>query len=895
MGGQVFGVTDRLDFAGRIAQTRTYEGVSGPNVVKTTNLPWESEATATQQVKGITDPDKPSEEAPDLPAKTAHLSGTTTTLSETLLDDGTTWRRNTTTRTYDPAYGLQLTEGDDGAAGKVETKCTKTTYVTPDTTNWLIAYPSKVVTTSHAPCSATAPNTKVTGASRTYYDGQAYGASPKAGLANATKTEAAWGLDASGLLDWETTGQSTHDAYGRALKVTGQDGKTTTTAYTPATGAQPTTVKVTDPKGYTATSTLDGLRSLALTVTDANGRTATSAYDSLGRLITGWAKGRATTEKPNVTFSYKLSSTNQSTVTTKSLYEDGTTGTSVTLYDSLLRQRQSQTDAIGVVGRIVADTFYDDHGRVSRTNAPYYNSDPVSTTPFVATDNQIPSATTTEYDNRGRTTVSTLLTLNTPKWSTTNTYGANWSAIVPPDGGTATLAVTDARDRVIERRDYKDRTPVIGAAATQYEKHTYEFDTAGRLAKISDNSGRNAWTYTYDLRGRQITAKDPDKGLATTTYGADGRVETVKDARGIALATTYDELGRKTSLRKDSVTGTKLAQWTYDTVTGGKALPATSTRYDGAAAYTTAVTGYDTGGKPTGTKVTIPSVTGEEELAGTYTVATTSTAVNSLPRTAKYTTGNSAAATILPTETVTNHYGAQDQLALIDGDLSQVYLRGASYTPFGEPAQAELGNLGKRVIQTSTYEASTRRVATKVVDREATGPSTLSDIRYTYDDAGNVTRIKELQSDASVEDDQCFDYDWARRLIDAWTTAGSCSTKPSTGAGTGTLGTVDPYWTSWTFTDTGQRATETQHKAGPVSADTTRTYTYPTTANAAQAHGVRSVAASGGTTGTDTYAYDKTGNLVTKDPAVGATQSLTGKLGGSTGMAMWPLGLCRRG
>ncbi|MEV7418409.1 polymorphic toxin-type HINT domain-containing protein [Streptomyces sp. NPDC089919] len=886
MGGDDFGVTDRPDFAGRTAQTRTYEGASGPYVTKTTNIPWVSGETATQPVKGITDPDQPSKPAPDLPAKTAHLSGTATTLSDTLLDDGSTWRRNTTTRTYDPTYGLQLTEGDDGVGGTTEAQCTKTSYVTPDTTNWLINYAAKKVTTSHSPCSDTSPNAEVTGAARSYFDGQAYGVAPKPGLANATKAEEAAGLDSGGLLDWQTTAQSTYDQYGRALTSTGEDGEATTTDYTPETGAQPTSIKVTDPKGNTATTTFDGLRGLTLKTTDANGRSTNSAYDSLGRLTKGWAKGRATTADPNVSFTYKMSSTAQSAVTTKSLYEDGTTGTSVTLYDSLLRQRQTQSDSIGVAGRIVSDTFYDDHGRVARTNAPYYNSDAVSTTPFVVTDNQVPSASTTDYDNRGRATISTLLSLNVAKWSTKNTYGTDWSAVLPPDGSPATLSVTDPRGRVVERRQYKDRNPLIGAASSKYEKHTYQYDTAGRLAKVSDNSGRNAWSYTYDLRGRQLTANDPDKGLATTHFGSDGRVDTVKDAEGNTLATTYDELGRKTSLRKGSVTGTKLAQWTYDTVTGGKGLPATSTRYDGTAAYTTSVVGYDVGGRATGAKLTVPTVTGEEELAGTYTVATTATDVNGLPETVKYSTGNSDAAAALPAETVTNNYGAQDQLALVDGNLSQVYLRGAKYTPFGELAQAELGNLGKRVTQSLTYEAATRRVATTSVDREATAPATLSDIRYTYDDSGNVTRIRDLQNDASVEDDQCYDYDWAARLTDAWTTAGTCTTKPTTGAGTDVLGTVDPYWTSWTFTDTGQRATETQHKAGPITADTKRTYAYPTAAGAAQAHGVRSVTATGGTNGTDTYSYDKTGNLETKNPAVGATQTLTwneeGKLATST-------------
>lgn len=324
-------------------------------------------------------------------------------------------------------------------------------------------------------------------------------------------------------------------------------------------------------------------------------------------------------------------------------------------------------------------------------------------------------------------------------------------------------------------------------------------------------------------------------------YGADGRLQTTTDARVATpdahlatLATTYDTLGRKTSLRIGSVTGTKLAEWTYDTATGGKGLPASSTRYDNsvtpAAAYKTAVTGYDSAGRATGTTVTVPSVTGEEKLAGTYTIAATDTPVSGLPATAAYSTGNTNATTALPAETVTNHYGAQDQLGIVDGTLSQVYLRGASYTPFGELAQASLGNLGTRVIQTLGYDTVTRRLATSIVDRETTGPQTLSNIKYTYDTVGNLTRIRDDQNDGTIADDQCFAYDWSRRLSEAWSTADACTTKPVNGTGTPALGTVDPYWTSWTFTGSGDRATETQHKAGPVPADTTRSYAYPTTA-----------------------------------------------------------------
>nr|BFD85113.1 hypothetical protein StreXyl84_45140 [Streptomyces sp. Xyl84] len=304
-----------------------------------------------------------------------------------------------------------------------------------------------------------------------------------------------------------------------------------------------------------------------------------------------------------------------------------------------------------------------------------------------------------------------------------------------------------------------------------------------------------------------------------------------------------------------------------------------------AAAYKTEVTGYDTAGKPTGTKVTVPSVTGEEKLAGTYTVATTATSVNGLPATTAYSTTNTNATTALPAETVTDHY-VQDQLSIVDSTLNQAYLRGATYTPFGQLAQAQLGNLGTLVTPTLSYDLVTQRLATSITDRQAAGPKTLSNIKYSYDTVGNLTRVRDDQSDGTVVDDQCFAYDWARRLSEAWTTGDGCATKPVNGTGTPKLGTTDPYWTSWTFTDSGDRATETQHKAGPVTADTTRAYSYPTTVRAAQPHAVRTVTATGGATGADAYQYDATGNLTKKTPAGGPAQDLTwneeGRLATST-------------
>jgi hypothetical protein len=69
------------------------------------------------------------------------------------------------------------------------------------------------------------------------------------------------------------------------------------------------------------------------------------------------------------------------------------------------------------------------------------------------------------------------------------------------------------------------------------------------------------------------------------------------------LAYSYDALGRKTAKYAGAVGGTKLAEWTYDTVTKGKGLPASSTAFVDGNAYTGKVLSYDPAYRPTGTSV----------------------------------------------------------------------------------------------------------------------------------------------------------------------------------------------------------------------------------------------------------------------------------------------------
>ena len=129
------------------------------------------------------------------------------------------------------------------------------------------------------------------------------------------------------------------------------------------------------------------------------------------------------------------------------------------------------------------------------------------------------------------------------------------------------------------------------------------------------------WDYGYDQRGRQTSATDPDRGTTTTTYDDSGRVTTQHRRPGGQAGVQLRRAEPQDRPVSHSTSGTRLAGWTYDGSilpdgTLAKALPTSSTRYDGAAAYTTSVLAYTDQYQPTATMVSIPST--ETGLAGDY-------------------------------------------------------------------------------------------------------------------------------------------------------------------------------------------------------------------------------------------------------------------------------------
>jgi len=225
----------------------------------------------------------------------------------------------------------------------------------------------------------------------------------------------------------------------------------------------------------------------------------------------------------------------------------------------------------------------------------------------------VESQTAYDYDGLGRVTTERFLVgggAGREKWRTTTTYSGDRVTVDPPTGATPTTTISDARGNATEVRQYK-----AGSSTGDFDATKYTYTPAGKPATATDAAG-DKWTHTYDLRGREIQTDDPDKGTTTTSYDDLDQVTSTQDARGKKLFFTYDPIGRKTEERQDSTTGTLLTSWLYDTVRKGQLTSVT--RNIGGASYVETNNAYDNLNQPPRTTYAVPSVTGEEKLAGSY-------------------------------------------------------------------------------------------------------------------------------------------------------------------------------------------------------------------------------------------------------------------------------------
>ncbi len=913
--------TDANELAGQSLESTTYNFSGGPVTGSTIKSYWVSPAVATRTRTGL----------PDLTAKAV---GEVESWARTALTSSgtTTWRVTETDTSYDTntasaTFGLPLTQFSHGdLADSTQQRCSVTTYAPANTALHLAGLPAEVEIDAVAcggsnPSGASAPSTNQTNAltapaavnrpaqvvsdQRAYYDNAALAATwpqaasptwPQAAPTKGDLSEIRIATGYSGsAFTYQVREAATYDSVGRRTASYDALGRVTGTAYTTNAAGLVTGTTVTNPLGQAASSTVDPLRNLTLTVTDINTAAANKAnntsavtttmrYDGLGRTVAVWDHERSTGLPADVLYSYRVSNSDPTAVTTQLLNHSQTYNTSVSLFDALLRLRQRQ-DSSPVTGRVISDTFYDTRGWMCKINAAWW--DPAagpSTTLVTAADNTIPNQTVTAFDGAGRPVLATSYEDATVRSATATAYYGDRTVTVPLGadlkpfaGGMATATVTDALGRTSERDAYTTLPTVTASGGTVtigggvYRATTYTYDAVSRQADVKDVGTGEHWITGYDMLGRATSKTDPDAGTTTTVYDAAGNISQATDARGRTVSYTYDALNRKTG---QYAAGALVASWVYDNANNAVANMAyplghvtTSTAYLGGNAYTTQASGFNAFGASVGETVNVPD--SEGALAGSYTYGhryTTDTGVllqDSYP-----------AAGGLPAENVVHGWGTRntvDVAVALTGAAK--YVLDVEYTGLNQVATQQLGTSPSTAANVvNTYDPHTGLLKDTQLTHPSTSQTPIDETSYAYDPAGNPTRQTDVRQGATT-DTQCYAYDTLDRLSQAWTATDLCAAAPTaSNVGSGTT----PYWTSWGFDALGRRLSQTDHGLSGA-ADRTTTYTYDTAQPDTLA----------GASDGSSYRYDASGNTTQRTTAAHGTQTLTwsdtGQLSGITG------------
>jgi RHS repeat-associated protein len=845
-------IKDSLWFAGRVRYKAVFSGFGAGEVetTQTTFTPWASSVTASQS---------------GTPYASRFVADSTVVTTEPLSTGGT-WT-STSTAGYDDATGLP-TQKSVTTSDHAGDDCTTTSYAAG--TNNIVGLISEVLDLS-VPCadvgSVVYPD-GVVSHSRIYYDGLALGAAPIKGDQTKTQTAKSYSGSTASTANWVTASIQAFDTLGRVTSVTDVSGNSIAKAYTPTTviaGAGGLTkIVVTNqaPFNWTTTTNFETAWGQVTSLVDQNGKTASADYDTLGRRIKVWYGDHPKATYPtsaSATYTYNLSATTTTSVATSVLGPSNSI-TTYNLYDGLGRLVQTQGPAEGT-GTVVTDTEYDRSGQVAASNSAYWTTSVApSGTLFVPTSlSTIPSRTVSTFDGGGRVVSTKLVSLGVDMFHTDYAYpGADRTDFTPPSGGTPESTFVNSSGQPTKLVQYLDSTP---SSTATHEDTTYEHDNRGNLVHVTAPDG-SEWTWTYNLLGQQIKSTDPDKGTVTTTYDDASNALTVTDARGVVLAYSYDLLNRPTALYKDSTgsSGTKLKSWVYDTLAKGQLT--SSTRYVGSnpgtdgLAYTTSVTGYDGGYRPTGSTVSIPA--GAPAFGGTtYTTSSTYNTDGTLATTTYAPIGG------LSAELLHRYYTSTGLPGLLSG--TKTYGT-ALYNAIGQLSQLSRSSTAS-LVSTYNYDQGTGAL-NRVQQTQSLGGvnSTPSDRTYAHDDAGNVTSI-QTSSSTLATDTQCFTYDHLRNLTEAWTpSSANCAAAPSSS----TLGGPAPYWNHYTVSAaSGNRLAAVINPTTASGGTTTDTYSYPS--GTVNPHAVQAVSRNAsGTVTARVFSYDAAGNTVGRDD-----QSLT--------------------
>ncbi|MER7706728.1 RHS repeat-associated core domain-containing protein [Kitasatospora sp. NPDC097605] len=456
-------ITDSPWLAGTPYERQGFTQAGGTVVTKTLADAPDTVVVATAGRTAWTSEDPKPATLSTLPDLTARRVKATSSRSLGLLSDNT-WRTTRSSTTFDDLGRIWKADEQGDLSVPAQRTCTVTTYADAPADNpMMLIYPKEAISLAGG-CDTTPGRDTTLSHKRIYYDGDGTVTGPgtpgrlgqRAGsLGLVTATDSVTGYNASGQPQFQVLGAMTYDRYGRVTRSTDAAGRATTTAYTPDSGLLPTAVSTENPLKWTASNTVSPGRGSITHATDVNGRVTDSAYDALGRRVKVWMPGRdRATQSPDRTFSYAVHGAGEkpdpSTVTTRTLREDGSYSTEVTFYDGTLQARQTQaTTADNSAGRLVSSTFYDSHGWTVSAIASYHDAaNAPGSSMWEETNRTGPAVARTAYDGQGRPVTVTQVSFASTLWQSSTTYrGVDRVDVTPPPGGKATTAYTDALGR----------------------------------------------------------------------------------------------------------------------------------------------------------------------------------------------------------------------------------------------------------------------------------------------------------------------------------------------------------------------------------------------------------------------------------------------------------------
>ncbi|MEU0560775.1 polymorphic toxin-type HINT domain-containing protein [Dactylosporangium sp. NPDC006015] len=759
-----------------------------------------------------------------------------------------------------------------GVVGDVnDDECTKYTFASSSVA-YLPNRPVRAQKLSAACSVADPPKADVLSDSRTYYDGSdTLGYVGARGLVTRVdEFNGFTGANASSVT-YQTKSKTVYDAGGNMTDSYDVKQNWTHTDYTRSGNGPITRITTTDPIGHVTYLDSDPAWGAPVVNGDSSNATAQGdvktevELDALGRVLKVWGPTRIRgADTPNTTYQYLIQRNAPPVVMSTTLQSPsqvtgspaGTLAPQYTskyeIYDGLLRLRQTQI-ASPSGGRSVNTIDYDSQNRIVKRSGPINNDAPSGFNYLPLADASLPNQIQTTYDGASRVTAEILFGHNSSglfeKWRTTTTYNGDQISTTPPAGAGAATVTYDPQGRVSKLWQYKTGVPTP-SDPTSYDETKYSYAKDGQQSVVEDSAG-NKWEYFYDDLHRTKETREPDRGTSKIEYNQYGEVVKTIDARNYALGITYDTVGRPLELKDVTSTPEKrLATWTYDTLKKG--LLTSSSRWVGADEYRNSVVEYDHALRPVKTSVGIPMIEGG--LAGTYTYEHTFNFDGS-PKTTKLPAAGSLAA-----ETLTYGYNTWGLPISLAGASS--YVQASAYNSFAEPLSVTVGATGagnRSMLLQFTYEEATRRLLTS--SARPNGGASAYNAKYTYDAVGNVTSASDQPAlTGQPQDHQCFQYDYLRRMTEAWTPATlDCTTANRT---TANLGGPAPYWSSYTFDKTGNRTTEQKHE---LPGEPTKHYVYGT------GHKLGSTTVGGSTL--TSYQYDASGNT-TQRVVGGSTQTL---------------------